>query len=63
MKCIYEVIPKMMKNRLTPLPREIYSLHRKIIGTYLMCIKLKSRVPAKDIFLEVHSNWQKLNKQ
>lgn len=46
-KNIYEVVPTMSKNRLTPPPKEIYSLHRKIIGSYLMCIKLLSKVPAR----------------
>lgn len=44
---VYKILPTMSKHRLTPPPEEIYSLHKKIIGTYLMCIKLRARVPAK----------------
>jgi aarF domain-containing kinase len=49
----------MTKHRLTPPPKEIYSLHRKIVGTYMMCIKLKAQVPARRIFMETHENWLK----
>ena len=54
-----EVVPAMSKHRLTPPPKEIYSLHRKIVGSYMMCIKLKSKVQAREIFLETHANWKK----
>ena len=44
---VYTILPTMSKHRLTPPPQEIYSLHKKIIGTYLMCIKMKAQVPAR----------------
>lgn len=43
----------MMKNRLKQPPREVYSLHRKLSGAYLICIKLKARVDVKKLFNEV----------
>ena len=46
----YEYMPKMMKNRLKSPPREVYSLHRKLSGAYLICIKLKAKVNVKEIF-------------
>ena len=58
-KNVNEIVPAMSKHRLTPPPKEIYSLHRKIVGAYLMCIKLKARVPARQIFIETHENWLK----
>ena len=58
---VQHIMPTMAKHRLTPPPEEIYSLHKKIIGTYLMCIKLRSRVPAKEILEETKLNWQKLH--
>ena len=46
---VYKILPTMSKHRLTPPPQEIYSLHKKIIGTYLMCIKLRAQVPAREV--------------
>ena len=60
LKNVEEIVPAMTKHRLTPPPKEIYSLHRKIVGSYMMCIKLRSRVPARAIFEETFENWTKL---
>jgi aarF domain-containing kinase len=59
MKNADEIVPAMSKHRLTAPPKEIYSLHRKILGAYMMCMKLRSRVPAREIFVETHANWLK----
>ncbi|KAK9837605.1 hypothetical protein WJX74_001275 [Apatococcus lobatus] len=42
----------MMKHRLTAPPEEAYSLHRKLSGAFLACIKLGSRVRCRDIFYD-----------
>lgn len=42
----------MLKHRLTPPPEESYSLHRKLSGAYLACMKLRARVPARRLFYE-----------
>jgi len=47
---VIHLLPTLSKHRLTPPPEEVYSMHKKIVGTYLMCIKLKARVPARRIF-------------
>lgn len=57
-KKLSTVLPTMSKHRLTPPPQEIYSLHKKIVGTYLTCIKLRARVPARKIFVRTLGNWE-----
>eukprot|EP00937_MAST-01D_sp_MAST-1D-sp2_P006772 g6772.t1 len=41
-----------MRERLTPPPPEIYSLHRKLAGAFLACIKLRAVIPCRDILEE-----------
>jgi len=33
-KKVYKLMPVMMKNRLTAPPKEVYSLNRKLAGSY-----------------------------
>ena len=47
---VFEQMPKMMQHRQRPPPPETYLLHRKLSGAYLLCTKLRSRVPAREIF-------------
>lgn len=42
----------MLRERLTAPPEEAYSLHRKLSGAYLACIKLRARVPCRQLFYE-----------
>ncbi|EQC35425.1 aarF domain-containing kinase [Saprolegnia diclina VS20] len=48
-----------MKGRLTPPPQEVYSLHRKLAGAFLMCIKLKAVIPCRDVLEEVAKQYQR----
>ena len=50
---VYVQMPKMMKSRLKEPPSEVYSLHRKLSGAYLICIKLGARVNVRKIFYDV----------
>jgi aarF domain-containing kinase len=43
----------MLKNRLKPPPEEIYSLHRKLSGSYLTCIRLKAKVDCQEIWKQI----------
>ncbi|KAJ8748583.1 hypothetical protein K2173_003485 [Erythroxylum novogranatense] len=47
----------MLKHRLTPPPDEAYSLHRKLSGAFLACIKLGAVVPCRDLLFKVYNNY------
>ena len=47
---VRSLIPVMVKERLAPPPEETYSLHRKLSGAFLLCARLGSRVPCKELF-------------
>lgn len=49
---IYKLMPVMLKNRLKAPPPEVYSLHRKLSGAYLMNMKLKSKIQSRRLFME-----------
>lgn len=43
-------IPIMLSQRLTPPPKETYTVHRKLSGAFLLCQKLGSRVRTRALF-------------
>lgn len=47
---IRELIPLMLKHRLTPPPRETYSLNRKLSGAFLLCERLGASVDCRAIW-------------
>ncbi|KAJ2521765.1 hypothetical protein H4217_001195 [Coemansia sp. RSA 1939] len=54
---VRSAIPVMLRHRLTPPPEETYSLHRKLSGAFLLCIKLRARVPCHDLFKDITSRY------
>ncbi|XP_057736885.1 protein ABC transporter 1, mitochondrial [Arachis stenosperma] len=48
----------MLKHRLTPPPDEAYSLHRKLSGAFLACIKIGAVVPCRELLLEVYNQYR-----
>jgi len=42
-----------LQHRLTAPPTEVYTLHRKIAGAYLLCIKLGAKVACRDILQSI----------
>ena len=47
----------MLKHRLTAPPEEAYSLHRKLSGAFLACIKLGAKVPCRQILLDAYDSY------
>jgi aarF domain-containing kinase len=47
------LIPVMLRHRLTPPPKETYSLHRKLSGAFLLCARIGAKVRCKKLFEEI----------
>ncbi|KAL6442096.1 hypothetical protein ACFW04_002424 [Cataglyphis niger] len=55
---IQALVPTIINHRLCPPPEEIYSLHRKLSGIFLLCAKLGVRIKCRDIFREIYANYK-----
>ncbi|PAV83253.1 hypothetical protein WR25_19806 [Diploscapter pachys] len=54
---IQQLVPVMLEHRLKAPPEEIYSLHRKLSGCYLLAAKLKATVSCGGMFSQIYSQY------
>lgn len=47
-----------LRHRLTPPPTEAYSLHRKLAGAFLLCIKIKADIHCRDILEDTFNSYK-----
>lgn len=52
-----QLVPIMLKHRLTPPPEAIYSLHRKLSGIFLLCAKLGAKIDCRSLFMDVRDEY------
>ena len=46
----------LLKHSLTPPPEEVYTLHRKLAGAYMLCIKLRANILSRDMLEDIVPN-------
>ncbi|XP_026759739.2 atypical kinase COQ8B, mitochondrial isoform X1 [Galleria mellonella] len=55
---IQALVPTILTHRLCPPPEEIYSLHRKLSGVFLLCSKMKVKMNCRDMFNEIYEQYK-----
>lgn len=50
---IASLVPTMIAHRLCPPPEEIYSIHRKLSGVFLLCARLNVTMDCRPIYNEI----------
>ncbi|XP_028968072.1 uncharacterized protein LOC100906274 [Galendromus occidentalis] len=53
---VSQLVPIMLKHRLSPPPEEIYSIHRKLSGIFLLCAKLKAKFDCRQLYFDILAN-------
>ncbi|XP_063218139.1 atypical kinase COQ8B, mitochondrial [Bacillus rossius redtenbacheri] len=54
---VQRLVPTMLQHRLCPPPEEIYSLHRKLSGVFLLCAKLRVRMECRSLFEDAYARY------
>ncbi|BET01424.1 ABC1 family [Nesidiocoris tenuis] len=57
-KRVTKYVPTMLNQRLCPPPEEIYSIHRKISGVFLLCSKLKVKIACRPMLMDIYKNYR-----
>lgn len=47
-----------LQHRLTPPPEEVYTLHRKLAGAFMLCIKVGAIIRCRDLLEDIVRNYQ-----
>ncbi|KAL4717829.1 hypothetical protein ACJJTC_000978 [Scirpophaga incertulas] len=55
---IQALVPTILSHRLCPPPEEIYSLHRKLSGVFLLCSKLQVKMNCRDMFKQIYEQYK-----
>ncbi|XP_026736104.1 atypical kinase COQ8B, mitochondrial-like [Trichoplusia ni] len=55
---IQALVPTILTQRLCPPPEEIYSLHRKLSGVFLLCSKLRVKMNCRNMFHEIYDQYK-----
>ncbi|XP_015120829.1 atypical kinase COQ8B, mitochondrial [Diachasma alloeum] len=57
-KSMQKLVPTIITHRLCPPPEEIYSIHRKLSGVFLLCAKLDVKINCRELFQEAYENYK-----
>lgn len=52
-KRVASLVPTMVAHRLCPPPEEIYSIHRKLSGVFLLCARLKVKMDCRPLYIDI----------
>ncbi|XP_011301740.1 aarF domain-containing protein kinase 4 [Fopius arisanus] len=57
-KSMQKLVPTIISHRLCPPPEEIYSIHRKLSGVFLLCAKLNVKINCRELFQDVYEKYK-----
>uniref|UniRef100_A0A2H8TF36 Putative aarF domain-containing protein kinase 4 n=1 Tax=Melanaphis sacchari TaxID=742174 RepID=A0A2H8TF36_9HEMI len=57
-KRIQSLLPIILHQRLAPPPEEIYSIHRKLSGIFLLCSRLKAKFMCRKLFFDTYEQFK-----